>query len=178
MGVTEAKGGSAVSFELSATILRPRDEVYRAWCDFERHPRFFPHLESVRVLENGDFHYVWRGVAGLRYEWTNRATVMQEGKRLAWHTLPGSLVQQEGKVSFEDAPGGRGTVVRLWIRNRTPSLGVGGLVMDWIGGNPRKQLAEGLRHFKQFMECGEVATVETQPAGRRSPLGRMLSPHA
>jgi hypothetical protein len=44
-----------------------------------------------------------------------------------------------------------------------------------FGEEPRQQIADDLRRIKQLMEAGEVATVEGQPAGQRSPLGKLLN---
>jgi uncharacterized membrane protein len=178
LGWTEVKGGSGVAFELSTTILRPRDEVYRAWRDFESHPRFIPRLLAVRGLEDGRTRWVYQGPGGSTVEWTSRLVEERPGERLAWLTLPGSRLPQSGTVSFEEAPGQRGTVVHLSLRYLAPGGWLGLRVSRLLGLEPKQQLSEGLRRFKQLVEAGEVATVETQPSGRRSPLGRALSPRA
>jgi uncharacterized membrane protein len=177
MGLTPTRGEAGVRFELSTTILQPRDVLYRAWRDFESHPRFLPHLRSVRMLEDGKSLWVAQGPGGTHFEWTSQVTEDREGERLAWHTLPGSCLHHEGVITFEDAPAHRGTVVHLALRYHVPGGRLSVLLAKLLGEEPKQELSEGLRRFKQLQETGEVATVKAQPAGRRSLLGRSVESH-
>jgi len=179
MGMTEVPGEQpGVAFELSTTILKPREELYHAWRDFERHPRFIPQLLSVRNLENQKSHWVFQGPAGVVLEWDSQLTEDQPGERIVWTTVPGSVLEHTGTVRFEDAPGGRGTVVHLALRYHVPGGRAAAMVAKLLGEEPKQHLARGLRQFKQLMETGEVATVDSQPHGQRSPLGRSLAPRS
>jgi uncharacterized membrane protein len=179
MGMTEVPlEPPGVAFELSTTILKPREELYHAWRDFERHPRFIPQLLSVRNLESQKSHWVFQGPAGVVLEWDSQLTEDRPGERLAWRTVPGSALEHTGIVRFEDAPGGRGTVVHLALRYHVPGGRAAAMVAKLLGEEPKQHLARGLRQFKQLMETGEVATVESQPHGKRTPLGRSLAPRS
>jgi uncharacterized membrane protein len=178
MGMTEVAGEPGVAFELSTTILRPRQELYQAWRDFEKHPRFIPHLLSVRNLENDKSHWVYQGPAGSVIEWDSQLTEDTPGQCIEWQTLPGSVLQHTGTVRFEDAPGDRGTVVHLALRYHVPGGRAVAVAAKLLGEEPKQHLARGLRHFKQLMETGEVATVDTQPHGHRSRLGQALAPRS
>jgi uncharacterized membrane protein len=178
MGVTEAAGEPGVVFELNTTILKPREELYRVWRDFENHPRFIPNLLSVRNLEAGRSHWVFQGPVGVVLEWDSRLTEDRPGERIEWHTLPGSKLPHTGTVRFEDAPGGRGTVVHLALRYHVPGGRAAALVAKLLGEEPKQYLSRGLRQFKQLQETGEVATVDAQTHGHRSRLGKTLSPRS
>jgi len=179
LGMTEVPGEQpVVAFELSTTVLKPREELYHAWRDFERHPRFIPRLLSVRHLESQKSHWVFQGPAGVVLEWDSQLIEDQPGERMAWSTLPGSMLAHTGTVRFEDAPGGRGTVVHLALRYHVPGGRAAAVVARLLGEEPKQHLARGLRQFKQLMETGEVATVDSQPHGKRSPLGRSLAPRS
>jgi uncharacterized membrane protein len=178
LGITEVDGESGVAFELSTTILKPREELYRVWRDFEHHPRFIPDLLSVRNLEAGRSHWVFQGPAGVLLEWDSRVTEDRPGERISWHTLPGSRLPHSGTVRFEDAPGGRGTVVHLSMRYHVPGGRAAVMVAKLLGEEPKQHLARGLRQFKQFQETGEVATVASQPHGHRTRLGKTLAPRS
>ena len=178
MGMTEVAGEQGIAFELSTTLLKPREELYRAWRDFESHPHFIPHLLSVRNLEAGRSHWVFQGPAGVLLEWDSQVTEDTPGERIAWHTLPGSKLPHSGTVRFEDAPGGRGTRVHLALRYHVPGGRAAALVAKLLGEEPKQHLSRGLRQFKQLQETGEVATVDAQPHGHRSRLGKTLSPRS
>jgi uncharacterized membrane protein len=178
MGMTEVAGEPGVAFELSTTLLKPREEVYQAWRDFEKHPRFIPHLLSVRNMEAGRSHWVFLGPAGAILEWDTLLTEDTPGQRIEWNTLPGSKLQHTGTVRFEDAPGNRGTVVHLALRYHVPGGRAAVMAAKLLGEEPKQHLSRGLRQFKQLLEAGEVATVDSQPHGHRSRLGRTLSPRS
>jgi uncharacterized membrane protein len=180
LGLTETKGPPGVAFELSTTLLKPREEVYQAWRDFERHPRFIPRLLSVRALESGRTRWVAEAPAGITLEWISQVTEERPNERMEWHTLPGSKLPHTGTVRFEDAPGGRGTVVHLSLHYLVPGCltSATAVVAKLLGEEPKQHLSRGLRQFKQLLETGEVATVDSQPTGHRSRLGRTIAPRS
>jgi len=55
---------------------------------------------------------------------------------------------------------------------RPPAGKVGAQIAKLFGEEPRVQIADDLRHLKQLMETGEVATTIGQPSGKRSVIGR------
>src|SRR5262249_23564259 len=115
---------------------------------------------------------------GAILEWDSRVTEDRPNERIEWSTLPGSRMQHTGTVRFEDAPAGRGTVVQLSVRYHVPGGRVAALAAKLLGDEPKQFLGRGLRQFKQLLETGEVSTVDSQPHGQRSRLGRMLSPRS
>ena len=59
-------------------------------------------------------------------------------------------------VQFERAPGARGTEVHVRLLYAPPG-GVVGRGVAWLfGEEPRQQVHEDLRRFKQIMETGEI----------------------
>ena len=77
-------------------------------------------------------------------------------------------IDNSGSVSFEPAPGGRGTVVRVAMQYSAPAGVVGTTVAKLFGRAPEQEVEEDLRRFKQVIETGEIITTEGQPAGRSS----------
>jgi uncharacterized membrane protein len=143
---------SELHVETSLTIERPRHEIYQFWRQLENLPGFMRHLESVRQESRGRSHWVARTPLGRRLEWEAELVDEQEGRLLCWRSLPGSRLRNAGWVLFEDALGGRGTVVRVRIEMSAPRLGPAKLV----SAAAEQQLHEDLRRFKQLMEAGEA----------------------
>jgi uncharacterized membrane protein len=96
----------------------------------------------------------------------------QPGQRLAWRSLPGAQVANEGDVRFVPAPGDRGTEVRVTLRYSMPGGRLGHLAARVTGEHPRQQLEDDLRRFKQVVETGEVVRSDSAPEGFRA--GRQL----
>jgi uncharacterized membrane protein len=164
----EANGHEGIRVERAITLNRPKEELYQMWRDFENLPRFMEHLESVQVDESdpGRSHWVAKGPLDRRVEWDSEVIEERENELLVWKSLPGSMVESMGRVEFMDAPGGRGTIVHVSMEYNPPAGSLGAAFAKLFGREPSQQINEDLRHFKQIMEAGEVATVQGQPTGR------------
>ncbi|HEX8458555.1 MAG TPA: SRPBCC family protein [Pyrinomonadaceae bacterium] len=160
------EGGRGVKVEKSVTINQPAAELYRFWLNFENLPRFMNHLEEVRVTGDGRSHWVAKGPAGTSVEWDAESYNLKENELIAWRSLEGSQVANAGSVHFTEAPGGRGTEVRVVLKYDPPAGVLGSWVAKLFGEAPEQQIEEDLRRFKQLMEAGETATVTGQTSGR------------
>jgi hypothetical protein len=90
----------------------------------------------------------------------------QENELITWRSLPGSLVKNSGEVIFKEAPGNRGTEVRVQLVYDPPAGSAGAAFARLFGEEPDQQIAEDLRRLKQIMETGEAPTVAGQTSGR------------
>ena len=151
----------------SITVNAPREEVYRFWRDFENLPRFMKHLESVTVL--GDNRSLWRATApaGKTVEWTAEMTEDRPNELIAWRSIEGSDVHNEGRVQFLDALGDRGTEIHVELRYDPPAGAVGKAIAKLFIEEPSQQVKGDLRRFKQVMELGEVVRSEATYKGQR-----------
>jgi len=163
-----------VLLEKSITVNRTPEECYRFWHDFESFPRFMKHLESVQLTGENRMHWRAKGPAGSAVEWDAELIEDQPGKALAWRSLPGSQVDNEGTVRFEAAPGGRGTILRVLMRYSPPGGLAGALTAKLFGEEPSQQIDEDLRRFKWLIETGEIPTTIGQPAGERGAVNRLF----
>lgn len=165
-------GERAIPFTKAVTIARSPQECYDFWRKPENRPRFMNHVETVQNLGEGREHWVVRGPLGAPIEWDSETTVDEPGRRIAWRALPDSDVVHEGSVTFEPAPGDRGTIVRVEMHYEPPGGMVGDVAARIIARSPEQLAQENLRRFKQLLETGEIPTTEGQPHGRRSLLAR------
>jgi uncharacterized membrane protein len=161
----------------SYSINKPRGELYAFWRDFANLPRIMSHLESVQVLDDRTSHWVTTAprLAGGTVEWDAEITADEPNRRIAWQSLPDAEVNHRGSVEFQDAPGDRGTTVRVELDYRPPAGQLGRLASWLAGESPEQQIREDLRDFKRVMEAGEVPTVLGQPHGSCLGLGKLRS---
>jgi len=145
--------------EVRKTIIidRSPEEVYSFWHDFSNLPSFMRHLESVQTTGGNRSHWKAKGLAGKTVEWDAEVTDDQPNSRIAWRSLQGSDVQHSGTVRFEQAPGGRGTLVRVELSYSPPGGAIGATVAKLFHREPGQQIADDLRALKQVMETGEIA---------------------
>lgn len=156
----------------SITINRPAEEIYQFWRNFENLPRFMNHLKAVTISADNHSHWVAKGPAGTEVEWDAEITEEIPGQLIAWRSLAGATVENEGSVRFEPATGGRGTVVRVHLNYRPPGGQVGATIAKLLGEAPENQIPGDLHRIKQLLETGEIARTEGQPAGRSRSTSR------
>ena len=89
------------------------------------------------------------------------------GEVIAWQSTEDAPVPNSGRVTFRDAPGGRGTQVELRIAYDPPGGAVGQMAAKLFQREPNIQARRELKRFKQLMEAGEIATAEPGPAAPR-----------
>ncbi len=148
----------AIKVERSVRINVPRPVLYAFWHDFENLPRFMEHLESVRVLSATRSHWKAKAPAGTTVEWDAEIVNDVPDAIIAWKTVGEPDVANAGAVNFSDAPGGRGTIVKVTLDYEPPGGRLGNLVARLFGENPDRQVREDLRKFKQLMETGDIST--------------------
>jgi uncharacterized membrane protein len=170
-GTREALSGRrGVNVEEVATISAPADRLFGFWRNFEQLPRFMNHLVSVRQIDERRSHWVAKGPGGRTVEWDAEIINEIPGELIGWRTLDGADVISAGSVAFKQAPGNRGTQVRVRLQYDPPAGKVGATVAWLLGHEPSQTIREDLRRFKQLMETGEVPTTAGQPRGRQSIL--------
>lgn len=173
-GRTEAETAAA-PVQTAVTIGRPASEVYAFWRRLENLPRFMNNVESVTELDGRRSHWVAKSPLGFRAEWDAEIVEDQEGRLLSWRSLPDAQVHNAGTVHFEEAAGGRGTVVRVNLEYSSAS-GLGQMVGKVLKPVTKQEVREDLRRLKELLETGEIPTTDGQPHGTRSLLGRIRNP--
>ena len=158
-------GSPGIHAKASCIVNRSPEEVYRFWRNFENLPRFMRHLESVNDLGDGRSRWKATGPAGMEVEW--EATIIADvpGEVITWRSLENSDVDNAGAVRFEAAPGNRGTIVKVNIQYNPPAGVVGATIAKLFGEEPKQQLDDDLRRFKQVLEVGEVVVSDATIGG-------------
>ena len=148
----------AVKVERAVTIDKPRGELFAFWRNFENLPRFMEHLVSVRVDSPMRSHWQAKAPAGRTVEWDAEIVNEVPNEIIAWKSIGEPDVPNAGSVNFSDAPGGRGTIVRVTLDWEPPAGKLGALLSHFFSEEPDHQIREDLRKFKQLMETGEITT--------------------
>jgi uncharacterized membrane protein len=156
-----------VHVAVSLLIDRSPEELYAYWRNFANLPTIMTHLESVEVLGGNRSHWVAKApsIVGGKVEWDAEITADEPNSRIAWRSLPGADVENDGSVQFKRALGDRGTAVRVVVDYVPPAGRVGKWVAKLFGEEPEQQIWYDLRNFKHVMETGEIPTTVGQPRG-------------
>ena len=138
------------------TINRPPEEIYRFWHDLPNLPRFMSHIEAVDVIDERRSHWRAKAPAGSTVEWDSEIVEDQPGRSIAWRSLEGSDVRNDGRVSVVPAPGDRGTEVRVELDYDLPGGKLAAVFAKMFGEEPAQQVYDDLHALKQVLETGEV----------------------
>ena len=156
-----------IKVEKTVTIDKPVDELYRFWRDFANLPRFMKHLKHVTVIDEKRSHWIASAPIGNSVEWDAEIVREEENRLIAWASVEGADVDNSGFVRFQPAPAGRGTEVKVVLEYSPPGGAIAAAAAKLFGEDAEQQIGDDLRRFKQFMETGEIATVEGQSSGRK-----------
>ena len=160
-----SNGTKGIHAKGTCVVNRPLEEVYNFWRNFQNLPRFMRHLESVEDLGNGRSHWVAKGPAGMLVEWDAEIVADVPGEVITWRSLENSDVDNAGAVRFEQAPGERGTIIRVNLEYNPIAGVVGATIAKLFGEEPSQQLDDDLRRFKQVMEVGEIVVSDATLLG-------------
>lgn len=183
LGIALAAGGGTIALlgtnqraqsrtlSASTTLLvncSPQD-AYRFWRDFENLPRFMNRLHSVTVLDNRRSRWIALGPMGRPIRWDAEITSEREDEYIAWQSLPGSDVKVDGRVEFQKAPAGRGTLISARLEFR-PQAGISTAIARFLNKSANFALRQDLRRLEALMESGEIPTTEGQSHGPRDVI--------
>ena len=145
------------------TVNRRADDVYDFWRKVENLPRFMPLIEQVEERDERSSHWSASLPFGVKADWDVEITDDQPDRMIAWRSLPNAPLHHSGSVSFDPAPGHRGTEVTLSIRYQPPGGVVGAAATKLFGAALEQQVAEALRRCKQILETGQLTTSDMAP---------------
>ncbi|MBL7697575.1 MAG: DUF2892 domain-containing protein [Chitinophagaceae bacterium] len=145
---------TSVNVRTTFVVNRPRNEVYAAWRNLSTLPRFMKHLTSVTETSNTRSHWEAKIPEGnpVSISWDAEVVKDEPGSLLSWRSLPGSTIDNAGKIEFRDALGHKGTEVRVTIIYRPPAGNIGSGVARLINPVFRKVIKKDVLNFKQYIE--------------------------
>ncbi|TPW44686.1 SRPBCC family protein [Mixta tenebrionis] len=148
------------------TVGQPADRLYKLWCDPATLPQIMHHFAEVSVINDTDAEWRLPGPLKKSYRWRSRIVDRQPGVVIAWESLEGADVPNEGMLQFRPAPGEWGTELTLTLRFNPPGGALGQKVTAFLDLFPQEQLSKALHRFKSLAETGEIPLLDGQPAGR------------
>lgn len=160
-GLSGARGtaGKSVDIRTSVSIDRPAEELYQFWHGFTRLPQFMRYLEEVTPSGPNRTHWVARAPVGPRVQWDSEVTADEPNERIAWRSVEGSMLMNEGEVRFIPAVSAadQGTMVELAMRIHPPGGAAGSAIGQLLSGMTEQTIDADLHRFKRLMESGGTA---------------------
>ena len=142
-----------INIRSSFTINKPRMEVYNFWRKLDNLPLFMNHLESVDVIDNDRSHWVMKLPSGVAtISWDAEIVHDVPGEMIGWSSLPGSMIDNAGKVRFRDSFDEQGTLVDVVISYQPPAGGLGASLAHVLNPVFKSVVDKDVRNFKQYMD--------------------------
>lgn len=129
----------------------PASSLYHFWRGLEGLTRVMRQVKSVESRGGKRSHWKVAGPAGQTFEWDAEIINEEEGRLIAWKSLPGASVSNAGSVWFEPVNGGA-TRVKVALEFDPPAGAVGVALSHLLGSSPESELSEDLKRFKEFAE--------------------------
>lgn len=154
IGRTNFLKGGNVSITTSLTINRPVGEVYDAWRKLENLPLFMEHIESVTEITDTVSEWSARVPGGIgKVSWKAEILTDKPNEILSWHSLPGSTIDNAGKVKFKD--NGSSTDIDVTISYHAPLGKAGEATAKLFNPLFEGVVKRDIKQFKEYMETGE-----------------------
>jgi uncharacterized membrane protein len=137
-------------------VAAPIDQVWALWSNYENFPRFMSHLQEVRSTGEGRSHWTAVGPAGTRVSWEAVTTAWVPNELIAWRSVEGSTIEQEGRVRFRSTPEG-GTQIDVRLAYNPPGGALGHAVAAMFGTDPKQAIDADLMRLKSLLEEGKTS---------------------
>jgi uncharacterized membrane protein len=158
--IEKVAAGRSLNIRVSMVVNKPREEVYAMWRNLSNLPLFMKHL--VRVEEQDELFSNWvmeiPGKVGT-LQWHAEIVKERYGEMIAWQSLPGSSIDNAGKVGFRDSLGGQGTTVDVILTYHAPLGKAGEQVARIFTPVFKRMLEEEISGFKEFVETHETILI-------------------
>lgn len=152
----------SVNIRTTFTVNQPKHEVYKFWRNLENLPLFMKHLSSVKEIDSRRSHWEAKIPENnpISIKWDAEIVKDEEGSLLSWQSLPGSTIENAGKVEFRDALGNMGTELRIMITYRPPAGNIGAGIAKLLNPVFEKIVREDVNNFKSFIDAGRMTNQE------------------
>jgi uncharacterized membrane protein len=152
--------GRSLNIRVSMVVNKPREQVYATWRNLSNLPLFMKHLQRVEEQDELFSNWVMEipGKLGT-LQWHAEIVKERYGEMIAWQSLPGSSIDNAGKVGFRDSLGGQGTTVDVILTYHAPLGKAGEQVARIFTPVFKRMIEEEIRGFKDFVENQDTVLI-------------------
>jgi uncharacterized membrane protein len=156
----------AINIRTGLIVNKSKDEVYAFWRKLENLPLFMKHLATVTEIDTKHSHWEASLPANLgRIKWNAEIVKEEPGYLIGWQSIPNSMINNAGKVTFHDSPGG-GTELEVVISYHPPAGELGSGLAKALNPVFEKMIRQDIMNFKEYIETkyrGETENTNDNP---------------
>jgi uncharacterized membrane protein len=148
-----------INLKASFRVNKPREAIYAFWRKLDNLPLFMSHLEKVDIIDDQRSHWVLKLPTGVAtVSWDAEIVMDVPNEFLGWSSLPGSIIDNAGKIRFRDAEDG-GTLIDLLITYQPPAGGLGVSLAHALNPVFKNMVDSDVQNFKQYMDMADFEEV-------------------
>lgn len=150
---------SSINIRTGLIVNKPRQEVYAFWRKLENLPLFMKHLANVTEIDARHSHWEAEIPGGIgKVKWNAEIVKEQENEFIGWQSVPDSMVNNAGKVTFREALGGEGTELDVVISYRAPAGELGAGIAKRVNPVLEKMVRQDIMNFKEYIETKHASS--------------------
>lgn len=176
LGINTADHSASATTCAVATIERSPAEIYAYLKQPDHLPRLTGIIHDLRPVTESEYQ-VHAQSRNQDVAWHVSLTADRENEFVAWRASAEGRPGHAGQLILQPAPGNRGTEVEIQIQQEGAASPAGVIADHATAQGWRARVSRALHQLKQQIEAGEICSIDGQPAGQRSPLGKVLSPN-
>ena len=143
----------AIHIAETITVNAPREKVYAFWRELSNLPKFMKHLKEVKEFSDTESKWVAHTPGHMvDVSWSAEITHEEEGKYLGWQSTADSMIENAGKVEFNDTLNTIGTQLHIEISYFPPAGSVGRGIASLFNGVFEKMIRSDIQNFKFYAE--------------------------
>jgi uncharacterized membrane protein len=114
---------------------------------------FMKHLAAVTEIDSKHSHWeaVVPGNIG-KVKWNAEIVKEEPGYLIGWQSIPNSMINNAGKVTFHDALGGEGTELEVVMTYHPPAGEIGSGIAKMLTPVFEKMIRQDVMNFKEYIE--------------------------
>ncbi len=152
------------TIEVSVTVHRPVEEVFRFYRDFQNLPRFLGDVMDIEQIGPATSRWTIQGPLGIRVNWTMKVTEVRTNALIRYQTVTLPLLRTSWEIQF--APGSQAGETEIREVMKVPLGRPGRAALALLGKFPAEEVAANLHRLKQIMETGRVTDTSYAVAGK------------
>ncbi|RZM10906.1 MAG: SRPBCC family protein, partial [Pedobacter sp.] len=143
----------AINITEDITVNAPKEKVYAFWRELSNLPKFMSHLKEVTEKSRTESHWTANTPGNLiPLSWNAEITHEEEGSYIGWQSVEGSMIENAGKVTFNDTLNNIGTEIHVEINYFPPAGSVGRGITSLFNGVFEKMIRADIQSFKTYVE--------------------------
>jgi uncharacterized membrane protein len=152
------------TLELHSNLIvqAPIERVFGFWTAFENLPRFLSPVRKVQDRGYGHLHWSVADTNGVALEWEATVTRFLPKRELAWLSVPGSIIENFGRVRFHPEPGG-GTRLDIQMIFGPSRRAAEEDITRLFGPDAKHRWEANLRQMKALIESENAPTEAVVP---------------